>query len=115
MKIYVGTYSACELIKKEMYKRVSEKSNFPYPPVCPFPSVCNDQSYFCVKNVEFLKKKKPTVIFWFQGNYTIDNLNFDESFYPSALPTGENRITVEPMVDNVSVYGVQIVTNIKSA
>lgn len=44
LKMFVTNYPACEMMKQDMYKKVTEKSNLPYPPVCPFPPVCNDQS-----------------------------------------------------------------------
>lgn len=50
---------------------------------------------------------------YFQGNYTINDLQLDETFYPSVLPTGSNFIQINYLVDNKSVFGVKIFTNIQ--
>lgn len=48
-----------------------------------------------------------------QGNFTINDLQLDESFYPSVLPTGPNFIQIQYLVENKVVFGVRIYTDVQ--
>lgn len=48
-----------------------------------------------------------------QGNFTIENLQIDESFYPKILPTGENVIDIEYYVGREKVIAMRLFSDIK--
>lgn len=52
---------------------------------------------------------------WLQGNFTINDLQLDESFFPSILPTGPNYLQIQYLVENKIVFGVRIYSDIQKA
>lgn len=85
MLLFSAVETPCGLMKEKYYKTLTDHSNMPFPAVCPFP----------------------------KGNYTITDMQIDETFFPKVIPTGENFMKFEFYVDKQVVYGVKIFTDIK--
>lgn len=52
---------------------------------------------------------------WIQGNFTINDLQLDESFYPSILPTGPNSVQIQFLVENKIVFGVRVYSDVQKS
>lgn len=55
------------------------------------------------------------LIDWFQGNFTIHDLQLDETFFPNILPTGPNFVQISYLVENKVVFAVRIYSDIQKA
>lgn len=108
MLLFMTTMPVCDVTKTQFYPKILAVSNLPPANTCPMPKVAT------LIWPQILQKFIILLIL-FQGNYTINNLVIDESFFPSVLPTGDSYILTKIFVEGKPVYGVKLTMNIKNA